>query len=310
MAGKIVVAGGTGALGTALLDYFSKKEYEVVVLTRQHRVDNENVRFVHWDAKTLGTWVTELEGSVAVINLVGKSVNCRYTKKNKTKIIYSRVDATTVIGEAICQVVRPPGVWINAGSIAIFGNTGSAVKTEASFVGYGFSPDVCKAWEAAFYQTETLGTRKVFLRLAVVLQSIGGILKPFVRLAQLGFGGKIGSGKQYVSWIHEFDFVRMVDWLIQNPEVEGTIHACSPNPVTNRMFMRAIRFVFGIPIGLPNFGWAVRMGAWLIGTEAELVLSGRAVVSQVLKNKDFRFNFTHIAEALSDIKLTQQKHRK
>lgn len=301
---KLIVAGGTGALGSIITARYPNTDTEVVVLTRNALPDQHNVRYVRWDAATLGIWAAELEGATAVVNLVGKSVNCRYTRANKREIIQSRVDATTVIGKAIQQTTSPPRVWINAGSAAIFGNAGPAIKTEESMdFGEGFSPEVCKQWEAAFRDAHTPLTRKIMLRIGVVLQNGGGVLKPFVRLARFGLGGPIGSGEQYLSWLHETDFVRLVEWVIEQEEVEGVLHACSPFPVKNRDFMRAIRKELGVPFGLPNPAWSTKIGAYLIGTESELVLSGRRVVSRVLEKEQFEFRFPKIADTFRNLAL-------
>ena len=303
MTKKIIIAGGTGALGSALIDGYRDANTETVVLTRAARPNHHNIRYVHWDAQSLGEWTKELEGATTIINLVGKSVNCRYTAKNKAEIIRSRVDATAIIGKAIQQATVPPKVWINAGSAAIFGDGGDAVKTEDSPVGDGFSPAVCKAWEATFHQHGTPNTRKVFLRIGIVIQSEGGILKPFVNLARFGLGGRIGSGKQYLSWIHEADFVRLVDWTIENEHVQGIVHASSPNPIGNKDFMKAIRQRLGVSFGIPNYEWSTKLGAWIIGTEAELVLSGRRVISSVLAESGFEFQYPEFSDALRDLSL-------
>ncbi len=300
---KLVIAGGTGALGSIIIDRYLNSETEVVVLTRKARLEHDNVRYVIWDATTLGKWTEEMEGATAVINLAGKSVNCRYTAKNKAEIIHSRVDSTAVIGEAIQRASAPPKVWINAGSAAIFGDSGDDLKTEESAVGEGFSPEVCKRWEAAFHRYDTLDTRKVFLRIGIVIQSQGGILKPFINLAKFGLGGKIGSGEQYLSWIHEVDFFNLVDWVIENENIQGVIHASSPNPIKNKDFMRAIREKLGVHVGLPSFEWATKIGAWLIGTEPELVLSGRRVVSARLDKNGFEFTNSEFTAALRTLAL-------
>ncbi|PSR54258.1 TIGR01777 family protein [Adhaeribacter arboris] len=297
---KILIAGGTGALGSAIIQRYYNTETELIVLSRTAKPTDKNIRYVAWDAKSLGAWAQELEESTAVINLVGKSVNCRYTAKNKQEIIRSRVDSTKVIGQAIQSLKQKPAVWINAGSTAIFGNSGEELKDESSKTGGGFSPEVCKLWEQAFFSVATPGTRKVFLRIGLVLQANKGVLKPFANLAKTGFGGKIGSGDQYMTWIHEEDFVNLIHWVINN-EVTGIIHAASPFPVKNKEFMRAIRQALKVPIGLPNPAFLTRFGALFIGTEAELVLSGRRVVSTILAEKQFPFKYPQLGQALKQL---------
>ena len=299
---KIIIAGGTGFLGSTLLSKYNNTDTEIVILSRKPFSHKEgNVSYVQWDAKTLGDWTSHLEGSTAIINLVGKSVNCRYTDKNKKEIIASRVDATSIIGKAIIACKNPPKVWINAGSAAIFGDSGSEFKNEDSAVGNGFSPQICKEWEQAFHDAKTPDTRKVFLRIGLVLQQGGGILKPFMNLARFGLGGKIGTGEQYMTWIHEEDFTNVVDWVIQENTIEGILHCSGPYPVTNKEFMKAMQFAVSIPFGLPNPAFLIRIGAIFIGTEAELVLSGRRVISRILNEKNFKFKHPYLIDAVQQL---------
>ncbi|WP_288882379.1 TIGR01777 family oxidoreductase [Pedobacter panaciterrae] len=297
MSNKIIIAGGTGFLGSAIIKAFP--DYEIVVLTRTIRKNEQNIRYILWDAKNIGNWTKELEGSKAIVNLVGRSVNCRYTNANKQEIIDSRVDATLIIGKAIGELNKPPEVWVNAGSAAIFGNSGDEVKVEDSPTGSGFSPEVCKAWEKAFDRYDTPKTRKVFLRIGMVLQQNGGILKPFLNMAKFGLGGKIGTGNQYMTWIHEQDFTDLIRYTILDADFKGIVHAASPFPVTNKEFMKTIRQSVNIPFGLPNPAIFIKIGAVFIGTEAELVLSGRRVVSSVLEKNGFKFKYPYLHDAVT-----------
>lgn len=297
MSNKIIIAGGTGFLGSAIIKAFP--DYEIVVLTRTIRKNEQDIRYVLWDAKNIGNWTKEVEGSKAIINLVGRSVNCRYTDANKQEIIDSRVDATLIIGKAIGELNKPPEVWINAGSAAIFGNSGDEVKVEDSPTGSGFSPEVCKAWEKAFDRYDTPKTRKVFLRIGMVLQQNGGILKPFLNMAKFGLGGKIGTGNQYMTWIHEQDFTDLIRYTILDADFKGIVHSASPFPVTNKEFMKTIRQSVNIPFGLPNPAIFIKIGAVFIGTEAELVLSGRRVVSSVLEKNGFKFKYPYLHDAVT-----------
>jgi uncharacterized protein (TIGR01777 family) len=299
---KIVIAGGSGFLGTSLIDRFP--DAEIVVLSRSVKGKNSiasHLRYVKWDASTPGDWIQELEGSKAIINLVGRSVNCRYTKANKAEIISSRVNATNAIGKAIQGLNHPPEVWVNAGSAAIFGNSADEIKDEYSAPGYGFSPKVCKEWEKAFSAHDIPKTRKVFLRIGMVLQPNGGIIKPFLNLVKLGLGGPIGSGRQYMTWIHETDFQNLVHWTIYETELSDIIHAASPNPETNTNFMKALRDVAGVSFGLSNPAFLVKIGAIFIKTEAELVLSGRRVVSTFLAQSGFKFKYPYLQGALKQL---------
>jgi uncharacterized protein len=305
---KIVIAGGTGFLGTALIRQFKDLDYEVVVLSRKVNAAEHQVSYAAWDAQSLGPWIGELEGSTAVINLTGRSVNCRYTEANKKEMIHSRVDATLAIGKAIQCCAKPPKVWINASSAAIFGYAEDEVKHEDSPIGEGFVSEICQLWEQAFHAKETIHTRKVILRIGVVLQPKIGLLQPFVNLAKWGLGGSIGTGEQYFSWIHETDFLNIVVWAMNNP-VEGTLHATSPFPVRNKDFMRNIRQALSVPFGFPNPVWSVKIGALCIGTEAELVIKGRRVVSKRLQEQGFQFKYPMIKDAMVDL-LTVNKHHR
>ncbi|MEI9934327.1 MAG: TIGR01777 family oxidoreductase [Ferruginibacter sp.] len=301
MGKKIIIAGGSGFLGSSIIKGFKNDDVQIVVLTRGKNEVVNNISYTHWDATTLGDWTKELEGADAIINLVGKSVNCRYTKKNKKEIIRSRVDATYIIGAAIKNAVDPPKLWINAGSAAIFGNSGDEIKDEFSSIGEGFSPEVCKQWEAAFNSVDTPFTRKVFLRIGIVFQKNGGLLKPFINLVKFGLGGKIGSGEQYISWIHEEDFLKVIKTVIDREDFSGIINCASPYPVKNNDFLKALRKAFKKSFGLPSPAFLVKIGTFFIGTEAELVLSGRRVVSKILEQKNFSFQYPQIENALNNL---------
>jgi uncharacterized protein (TIGR01777 family) len=297
---KIIIAGGSGFLGRSIYKRYSDPETEIIILSRSLKPDQGNIRYVAWDGQNLGDWVYELEGAAMIINLTGKSVNCRYTVKNKSEIIDSRVNATRIIGKAINLTKSPPKLWINAGSAAIFGDSGAMVKYEGDQYGQGFSPEVCIQWEAAFNEIKTPHTRKVFLRIGMVLQTDGGVLKPFVNMVRFGLGGKIGSGEQYITWIHETDFLNLIQW-VEEGNIAGMIHCSSPHPVKNAEFMQEIRNAVHIPFGLPNPTLLIKLGAAIIGTEAELVLSGRRVCSQVLKDKQFQFKYPLLRDALMNL---------
>ena len=298
---KIVIAGGTGFLGSSILKRFEHEGYDLVVLTRQKSRQQGAVKYVQWNAQSLGPWTDELEGSTAVINLVGKSVNCRYTEANKKEIIASRVLATQVLGKAILCCLQAPKVWINASSAAIFGYSEEEIKNEDAAIGQGFSSEVCQYWEKAFNDISLPHTRKVILRIGVVLQADTGLLRPFLNLVRWGLGGNIGSGEQYMTWIHETDFLNLIDWVIKEEDAQGVFHASSPFPVKNKDFMKALRRTSPVPFGLPNPVWVIHLGAVLIGTEAELVLKGRRVVSKKLQEKGFIFKYPIIKNALEEL---------
>jgi uncharacterized protein (TIGR01777 family) len=236
-----------------------------------------------------------------VINLAGRTVNCRYNEKNKKQIVESRVLSTRVIGQAINQCHVPPKVWINAGSAAIYGNRFDEVLTEESSIGSGFSQDVCIQWEAAFNQALTPQTRKVYYRIGLVLGPGKGLLEPFVMLARLGLCGTQGSGQQYLSWIHAKDFVDSIYFALDSPAIEGIYNCSAPTPVTNKKFTETLSQVVGSWARIPTFGWMIHIGALFIGTEPELILDGRRVVPEKLTKAGFGFKYSYLKPALQDI---------
>ena len=299
---KLIIAGGSGYLGRTLSTYFQKQGYAIVVLTRHHRLDQQGIRYVKWDGKALGYWVKELEGATALINLNGKSVDCRYTDANKELIYDTRIDATHVLGEAIRSLTHPPKVWINAASATIYRHAEYRdMDEDTGELGAGFSVDVCKKWEAAFNQADCGGTRKVILRIAIVLGKHGGALNPLKTLAKLGLGGKQGSGNQYFSWIHEADFCRIVKFALDNESIEGIYNASAPNPIPNKVVMKEIRKAAKMPIGLPMPKWLLELGAVMINTETELILKSRRVVPKRLLAEGFTFQYHQFRDALDDL---------
>lgn len=295
---KLIIAGGTGWLGSAIIRYYSNTENEIVVLTRSVRPSGNGVRYMYWDGRSVGDWYQTLDGADAVINLAGESINCRFTTRNKDRIWRSRIDATNAIGEAIHQVLVPPKLWINASGISIY-ETSDVLRDESDEPrGTDFLARVTRDWEEALQANHTPNTRKVWLRISSVLLANGGMLKPLVRLVRFGLGGRIGTGKQYVSWIHEADLVRLVDWIIEHGNIYGVVHASSPNPVRNKDLMAALRQALNMPFGLPNYAWATRLGGLLIGVDADLVLSGRRIISKRLLADGFIFNYPEINDAI------------
>ncbi|MGV3761211.1 TIGR01777 family oxidoreductase [Parapedobacter sp.] len=303
MSSKIIIAGGTGALGTLLSKAYSELGWEVVVLGRSESPMLRKARYIRWDGRSLGDWAGELDSATAILNLAGRPVDTRFTAKNKREILQSRVLTTTVIGEAIARCPTPPEVWINAGGISIFEPSSVLINENDVPDGMGFLAWVSRQWEASFADADTPTTRKVQLRMGSVLLSKGGMLAPLVKLAKLGLGGTVGPGNQYVSWIHEGDFVKLIDWLVARKSIMGVIHACSPNPVKNETFMRALRKRINAPIGLPTPTWMVRWGARLIGTEPQLALDGHRVTSKVLRDAGFQFDYPDVGHALDNLML-------
>ncbi len=299
---RIIIAGGTGFLGQVLCKRFNSPKYEVVVLTRHQQLDYGNVHFEYWDGVTTGPWAQSLEGAEAVINLAGKSVDCRYNQRNRHLIYESRLNATHVIGTAIkaCQI--PPKVWINAASATIYRHAlDKDMDEQYGEMGKGFSVDVCRKWEQAFHQHRLAYTRKVLTRIAIVLSKDGGALLPLTNLARIGLGGKQGNGKQYFSWLHADDFSEAINFIIENDECSGTYNLSSPNPLPNKQFMTTLRKAMHIPVGIPLPKWLLEVGAVIIRTEPELILKSRRVVPKRLIDAGFEFKFKYASGALGDL---------
>lgn len=297
---KIIIAAGTGFIGEGLINHFANNE--IVVLTRHVKPNFKNVKYIYWDARSMGDWCTELESAKAVINLTGKSVNCRYNQKNKDEILASRIDSTKIIGQAINACKIPPQIWINAGSATIYRHSTDKQMSEVNGeYENDFSVQVCKAWEKTFNEIETMQTRKLFLRITIVLGKSGGVFKTLKTLTKIGLGGKHGDGKQFVSWIHEKDLCRSIEFLIQHEELSGTFNCAAPNPVLNNDFMKKLRKKLKIPFGLPQPTFILAMGTWLMRTEKELVLKSRNVIPERLTQSGFEFEFKTIDEAYEDL---------
>ncbi len=299
----IVLAGGAGFMGQSLAKYFRKEtDYEVIILSRQAHASQNGISYVEWDGKTVGKWQNALEGAEMLINLAGRTVNCRYNEENKRQILESRTESTQALGEAIQKCEKPPKLWINAASATIYRHAEDrAMDEETGEIGSGFSVNVCLEWEKAFNAIDTPHTRKVALRVAMILGKGGGVMTPFVRLARLGLAGTQGAGKQYVSWMHEYDFYRLTRFLEKHETLQGTFNASAPNPIPNKEFLKKLRQQVGVMVALPQPNWLVKFGAWLIGTEAELVLKSRRVIPTALQKLGFTFRYPHVDSAFKEI---------
>jgi uncharacterized protein (TIGR01777 family) len=307
---KIVIPGGTGEVGTVLARTFHDDGNEVVVLSRSPK--DAPWRFVQWDGETVGDRADELEGADVVINLAGRSVNCRYNAENRREIMDSRLKSTGVLCEAIAAASTAPKIWLQMSTATIYSHRFDAPNDEvAGSIGgnepdapenWKFSIDVATAWEKAAREATTPRTRKVLMRLSILMSAErGGTLDLLVSLVRFGLGGKAGSGRQYMSWIHDRDFVRAVYWLIEHEELSGPINLASPNPLPNREFMRVLREAYGMPFGLPAMEWQLAIGAFLMRSETELILKSRRVVPKLLTDSGFEFEFPEWKEAAGDL---------
>ncbi|GAA0324216.1 TIGR01777 family oxidoreductase [Bacillus carboniphilus] len=298
MSSTIVLAGGSGFLGVSFAKYLQKKGIRVVILTRGNSRTDEGIEFVHWDGKTLGDWAHNLDGAKSVINFTGKSVNCIYTQKNKEEILSSRLDSVAVIDQAILQCTIPPESLIQAGSLAIYGNTEKVCDEEAPS-GEGFSADVCVQWENAFFKQDLPNTRKVLFRIGFVLGKEEGALVPLKKLTKFGLGGTVGSGRQYISWLHVDDLNELLWTSIQSKSMKGIYNATGPTPVTNKVFMETLRKVMNRPWSPPTPAPLVKVGAYLfMKTEPELALTGRNCIPKRLEEEGFQFTHTHLEKTL------------
>jgi uncharacterized protein len=319
---RIVLPGGSGQVGQALARQLQKQGHHVTVLTRGPYTAPWQT--VHWDGETEGSWTETLEGADVCINLAGRNVNCRYTRENRAAIYNSRIGTTRLINRVIANLAQPPRVWLNASTATIYrhaldrgmdevtgelgGNELISKRRHAPDT-WNFSIGVAKDWEAAFFETSTPRTRKIAMRSAITFSPTpGNALEILLNLVRFSLGGKQGSGRQYVSWIHEADFARAVEFLIDHEEFEGPVNLAAPNPLPNREFMEALRDAYGMPNGLPTPAFAIEIGAFFLRTESELVLKSRRVVPGRLLAAGFEFEFPTWPEAAED--LVQQWRRR
>ena len=311
---KLILAGGSGFLGSLLARFFSHRGWDVVILTRRARVSPAGTRLVLWDGRTLGPWKAELEGAKALVNLAGVSVDCRYTAKNRQRIMDSRVESTRVLGAAIHNCSSPPPVWLNASTATIYRHTFGPPWDEAGETGAApeakdeFSIEVARAWEREFFQAQTPQTRKIALRSAMVLGLGKNSVFPVMRrMVRLGLGGSMASGRQFVSWVHQSDFCRAIEWLIQHHQLTGVVNIAAPEPVPNAELMRIFRNVCRVPIGLPAPQWLLEIGAFFLRTETELVIKSRRVVPGKLLQSGFQFDYPRLEPALHHLEVCSRE---
>ncbi len=298
---RLVLTGGSGYLGRALISFFVEQGWQITLISR-HDPQTE-ARFVAWDAQTLGDWTRELDGADAVINLAGRSVNCRYNEENKRLIRESRTQTTGLVARAIAGAKNPPPVWLNASSATFYRHALDRPMDETDGdEGHGFSVDVVEAWENALFAPGLPDTRRVALRLAMAFgPGKGGVYEAFSSLVKVGFGGPMAGGHQFVSWVHLHDYARACLFLMEHPELSGPVNIASPNPRTNAQFLSDLRRSLHIPVALPTMRWQLELGALAMGTETELLLKSRRVVPKKLLDAGFQFQFENWIDAARDI---------
>jgi uncharacterized protein (TIGR01777 family) len=307
---KVVIPGGSGQVGTILARAFHRDGNETVVLSRRPAV--RPWRVATWDGATQGDWQREIDGADVVINLAGRSVNCRYNAANREAILQSRVRSTNAVGQAIAAAARPPRVWLQASTATIYAHRYDQPNDERTGILGGhepdapstwrFSIDVARGWEHAFAQVTTPHTRKVALRSAMTLSpDRGGVFDTLLWLVRYGLGGRAGDGRQFMSWIHHEDFAAAVEWLIARDDVDGVVNVASPNPLRNAEFMRTLRRAAGVRFGLPASKWMLEIGAVFLRTETELILKSRRVVPTRLLEQGFTFKFPTWQGAAADL---------
>ncbi|MFE9408591.1 TIGR01777 family oxidoreductase [Streptomyces sp. NPDC006704] len=305
---KVVIPGGTGQVGSILDRALTAAGHDVVILTRRPR----GPRQVGWDGETPGAWTDVVNGSDVVVNLAGRSVNCRYTEANLRAMMDSRVRSAQVVGRAIADAARPPALWLQMSTATVYAHRFDAPNDEASGIlggaepdvpGYwAFSVEIAKAWEAAQEEARTPYTRKVALRSAMVMSpDRGGVFDVLSKLARLGLGGPVAGGAQYVSWIHDHDFVRALRFLVERDDITGPVNLAAPAPLSQRAFMRALRAARGIPVGLPATRWMAGLGAFALRSDTELLLKSRRVVPGRLLDAGFTFAYPEWPGAVADL---------
>lgn len=307
---KIVIPGGSGQVGSFLARHFLQAGHEVTVLSRTTRPSPWKVAL--WDGETPGPWVQELEGTDVLINLAGQSVNCRYTARNRCILWASRTRSVRVLGRALERLKQPPRLWVQAGTATIYAHRYDAPQDEATGIMGGleagapdtwrFSIDVAQAWEGEFNLIHTPKTRKVILRSAMTMSpDTGGVFDYLLHLVRFGLGGPVAGGQQYMSWIHDVDFIRTLEHIIAHEELAGPINIAAPHPLPQKDFMKILRDTWGIKFGMPVTRWMMEIGAFLLRTESELILKSRRVIPARLLESGFVFQYPHWDKAAANL---------
>ncbi len=306
---RIVIAGGSGFLGTALAKKLVDENYDVVIFTRSPENNDPDIRQVLWDGKTLGDWQWYLEGAHGLINFTGRSVHCVSNKKNREELMSSRIDSVNVLAEAVRLCVNPPAVWVQSSSLGIYGDCDDTPIDESAPHGEDFSAQLCEAWELALEQADLPRTRKVVLRIGLVLGPDGGALQSLAAVTRWFLGGVAGTGEQYISWLHIDDFNEMVLWSLRRDKISGTLNATGPLPVTNAEFMQKLRTTLGRPWCPPAPAFVVSLFVrWVLQSNPELALHGRRCRPTKFRQLGFRFRYTSLDYTLQKI-LTPEEVR-
>lgn len=298
---KLIIAAGTGFLGQVLVEHFKDSFDEIVILTRGKSECKSNIKYVNWDAKTFSGWEKELENADVLINLAGKSVDCRYNEKNKREIFNSRIESTKILNEAVLNCKNPPKHWLNSSTATIYRfSLDKQMDEKDGEIGDDFSMNIAKSWEKAFFETDTPKTLKTALRTSIVLGKNGGAFIPLKTLVKFGLGGKQGKGNQFISWIHEEDFARAVAFIIEK-KLNKEINLVSPIPIRNDLFMKKLRIALKVPFGIAQPEWLLEFGAKFIQTETELVLKSRNVIPKRLQENGFTFKFDTLEKTFKNL---------
>jgi len=301
---RVVLAGGSGFIGRALAKELLQRDYEVIVLTRslRERDEDDGIREVEWDGEHVGEWIKYLDGAEAVVNLAGRNINCRHTPENLREIADSRINPIQAIAGGLYHVTHPPRLWIQAGAVGFYGNRQDEWCDEKTDHGQGPLADICRRWEEAFYSVPAPQTRRILLRIGVVLGRDGGALPVLAHYTRWFLGGAAGRGRQYISWIHLADLVRIFCLALEFDNFfQDTYNAVGPDPVTNAEFMRTLRRIFHRPWCPPAPIWAVKLISRMTGSEASLALDGCRCAPKRIQESGYRFKFAGLPAALKDI---------
>lgn len=302
MKGRIIIAGGSGFIGQELAKHFVSQGKDVIILTRGKSNKQNGLSYLHWNGKTIDSWAHTFEGAEAVINLTGKSVDCRYTKANKREILSSRVNATQLIGRVFSQLKNPPPLWMNASTATIYKHSMYKEMTESNGeIGNDFSMTVAKRWEKVFFECHAPKTRKVATRVSLVMGNSGGVFPVLNKLAKYGLGGKHGDGNQKFAWIHIADLIAAFQYIMDHSELKGSINITAPVSSTNIQVMHHLRKMNRAPFGIPTPKPMLALGSFFLRTEPELILKSRYVYPEILMNSGFRFQFKTVQDAIQDL---------